>query len=58
MHAVSAGRRLAAAAIADGSNALLLGEMGIGNTASAAMLLHRITGMAARRLRWSRHGPR
>jgi nicotinate-nucleotide--dimethylbenzimidazole phosphoribosyltransferase len=41
--AIAAGRRLAAAAIADGSNALLLGEMGIGNTASASMLLHRIT---------------
>jgi nicotinate-nucleotide--dimethylbenzimidazole phosphoribosyltransferase len=40
--AIETGRRLAAAAIADGSNALLLGEMGIGNTASAAMLLHRI----------------
>ncbi len=40
--AIDSGRRLAAAAIADGSNALLLGEMGIGNTASAAMLLHRI----------------
>jgi nicotinate-nucleotide--dimethylbenzimidazole phosphoribosyltransferase len=42
--AISCGRELAAAAIADGSNALLLGEMGIGNTASAAMLLHRLTG--------------
>jgi nicotinate-nucleotide--dimethylbenzimidazole phosphoribosyltransferase len=41
--AIGTGRRLAAAAIADGSNALLLGEMGIGNTASAAMLLHRVT---------------
>jgi nicotinate-nucleotide--dimethylbenzimidazole phosphoribosyltransferase len=41
--AIESGRRLAASAIADGSNALLLGEMGIGNTASAAMLLHRIT---------------
>jgi nicotinate-nucleotide--dimethylbenzimidazole phosphoribosyltransferase len=40
--AIRTGRRLAAAALADGSNALLLGEMGIGNTASAAMLLHRI----------------
>lgn len=40
--AIETGRRLAAAAIADGSNALLLGEMGIGNTASAAMLVHRI----------------
>lgn len=44
--AVATGRELAAAAIADGSNALLLGEMGIGNTASAAMLLHRVTGWA------------
>lgn len=42
--AIATGRDLAASAIADGSNALLLGEMGIGNTASAAMLLHRITG--------------
>lgn len=42
--AIATGRELAAAAIADGSNALLLGEMGIGNTASAAMLLHRVTG--------------
>jgi nicotinate-nucleotide--dimethylbenzimidazole phosphoribosyltransferase len=42
--AVATGRELAAAAIADGSNALLLGEMGIGNTASAAMLLHKVTG--------------
>ncbi len=41
--AIASGRELAASAIADGSNALLLGEMGIGNTASAAMLLHRIT---------------
>jgi nicotinate-nucleotide--dimethylbenzimidazole phosphoribosyltransferase len=40
--AIATGRELAAAAIEDGSNALLLGEMGIGNTASAAMLLHRI----------------
>jgi nicotinate-nucleotide--dimethylbenzimidazole phosphoribosyltransferase len=42
--AVATGRELAASAIADGSNALLLGEMGIGNTASASMLLHRMTG--------------
>ena len=33
---IATGRRLAAAAIADGSNALLLGEMGIGNTTAAA----------------------
>jgi nicotinate-nucleotide--dimethylbenzimidazole phosphoribosyltransferase len=32
-----------ATAIADGSNALLLGEMGIGNTTSAALMLHRLT---------------
>ena len=43
--AIATGRELAAAAIADGSNALLLGEMGIGNTASAAMLLHRVAGL-------------
>lgn len=42
--AIAHGRRLAANAIAAGSNALLLGEMGIGNTASASLLLHRITG--------------
>jgi nicotinate-nucleotide--dimethylbenzimidazole phosphoribosyltransferase len=42
--AIATGRELAAAAIADGSNALLVGEMGIGNTASAAMLVHRVTG--------------
>jgi nicotinate-nucleotide--dimethylbenzimidazole phosphoribosyltransferase len=42
--AIAAGRRLAADAVAEGSNALLLGEMGIGNTAAAALLLHRIIG--------------
>jgi nicotinate-nucleotide--dimethylbenzimidazole phosphoribosyltransferase len=42
--AIDGGRRLAAQAIAAGSNALLLGEMGIGNTASASLLLHRLTG--------------
>jgi nicotinate-nucleotide--dimethylbenzimidazole phosphoribosyltransferase len=41
--AVATGRELAASAIAEGSNALLLGEMGIGNTASASVLLHRVT---------------
>jgi nicotinate-nucleotide--dimethylbenzimidazole phosphoribosyltransferase len=40
--AVATGRRLAGAAIAADSNALLLGEMGIGNTTSAALLLHRL----------------
>jgi nicotinate-nucleotide--dimethylbenzimidazole phosphoribosyltransferase len=42
--AIEAGRTFAADALARGSNALLLGEMGIGNTACAAMLLHRRTG--------------
>ena len=42
--AVDTGRRLVADAVRNGSNALLLGEMGIGNTACAALLLHRRTG--------------
>jgi nicotinate-nucleotide--dimethylbenzimidazole phosphoribosyltransferase len=42
--AIETGRRFASDAISGGSNALLLGEMGIGNTACAAMLLHRRTG--------------
>lgn len=42
--ALIAGRELAASCFRDGSNALLLGEMGIGNTASASLLLHRLTG--------------
>lgn len=41
--AIAEGRRIAADAIAAGSNVLLLGEMGIGNTASASLLLHRLT---------------
>ena len=41
--AIETGRTFATDAIARGSNALLLGEMGIGNTACAAMLLHRRT---------------
>jgi nicotinate-nucleotide--dimethylbenzimidazole phosphoribosyltransferase len=41
--AIEAGRTFATDAIARGSNALLLGDMGIGNTACAAMLLHRRT---------------
>lgn len=44
--AIETGRRFATDAIARGSNALLLGEMGIGNTACAALLLHRRTGWA------------
>lgn len=42
--AIAAGRKLAATTLQAGSNALLLGEMGIGNTACAAMLLHKRTG--------------
>lgn len=42
--AIAAGRELAARTLQNGSNALLLGEMGIGNTACAAMLLHQRTG--------------
>jgi nicotinate-nucleotide--dimethylbenzimidazole phosphoribosyltransferase len=42
--AIATGRRLAANAVTAGANALLLGEMGIGNTASASLLLHGVTG--------------
>jgi nicotinate-nucleotide--dimethylbenzimidazole phosphoribosyltransferase len=42
--AIEAGRMFASDALARGSNALLLGEMGIGNTACAALVLHRRTG--------------
>jgi nicotinate-nucleotide--dimethylbenzimidazole phosphoribosyltransferase len=42
--ALDTGARLAQAASADGVDALILGEMGIGNTASAALLMHRLTG--------------
>lgn len=41
--AIETGRTFATDAVARGSNALLLGEMGIGNTACAALLLHRCT---------------
>lgn len=42
--ALDTGKALAQEALQQGSNALLLGEMGIGNTACASMLLHRRTG--------------
>lgn len=42
--ALDTGKELAQEALQRGSNALLFGEMGIGNTASASMLLHRRTG--------------
>lgn len=41
--AIAAGKALAEEALRGGSNALLFGEMGIGNTACASMLLHRRT---------------
>lgn len=41
--ALSLGAREASAAIEDGAEILVLGEMGIGNTASAALLMHRLT---------------
>ena len=43
--ALERGRRLAHAAAAVGSTALGLGEMGIGNTASASLLTHCLTGL-------------
>lgn len=42
--ALDTGKALAQEALGQGSNALLFGEMGIGNTACASMLLHRRTG--------------
>ena len=42
--ALDTGKSLARRALEQGSNALLFGEMGIGNTACASMLLHRRTG--------------
>ena len=39
-------------------NALLLGEMGIGNTSAASLLLARLTGPGHRRLHRQRHRPR
>ncbi len=40
--ALARGADIAAQAFADGVDVLVLGEMGIGNTASAALLLHRL----------------
>lgn len=40
--ALLAGARVAADAIADGADLIALGEMGIGNSASAALLMHRL----------------
>lgn len=44
--AISRGRKLAAAEIAAGSNVIGFGEMGIGNTSSAAALMSAISGLA------------
>jgi nicotinate-nucleotide--dimethylbenzimidazole phosphoribosyltransferase len=43
--AAAAGAELAAAAVRDGARAVLLGEMGIGNTASATLLAHALAGL-------------
>ncbi len=40
--ALRRGAELAASAIADGADAIAIGEMGIGNTASAALIMHRL----------------
>jgi nicotinate-nucleotide--dimethylbenzimidazole phosphoribosyltransferase len=40
--ALARGAELAASAIADGADAIAIGEMGIGNTASAALIMHRL----------------
>jgi len=40
--ALARGGELAAAAIAAGADAIAIGEMGIGNTASAALIMHRL----------------
>jgi nicotinate-nucleotide--dimethylbenzimidazole phosphoribosyltransferase len=42
--ALNRGRDIVEQTAADGSNTLVLGEMGIGNTAAAAMLMHGLTG--------------
>jgi nicotinate-nucleotide--dimethylbenzimidazole phosphoribosyltransferase len=40
--ALARGRDLAAGEIASGADAIAIGEMGIGNTASAALIMHRL----------------
>lgn len=42
MAAIRTGVRVTIEAVADGADCLALGEMGIGNTASAALLMHRL----------------
>jgi nicotinate-nucleotide--dimethylbenzimidazole phosphoribosyltransferase len=48
--ALEFGARLAADAAASGTRVIALGEMGIGNTSSATLLAHKITGTAIARL--------
>ncbi|MEZ5870796.1 MAG: nicotinate-nucleotide--dimethylbenzimidazole phosphoribosyltransferase [Nitratireductor sp.] len=48
--ALALGADLAANAVADGTRTILLGEMGIGNTASAALLAHAVEGIDLRQL--------
>lgn len=43
--ALEAGAALASGAVRDGARVVLLGEMGIGNTASASLLAHRLAGL-------------
>jgi nicotinate-nucleotide--dimethylbenzimidazole phosphoribosyltransferase len=43
--ALQRGREVLSRAAAPGSNTVLFGEMGIGNTASAALLMHALTGI-------------
>jgi nicotinate-nucleotide--dimethylbenzimidazole phosphoribosyltransferase len=47
--AVAAGAELAVDAVRGGARAILLGEMGIGNTASATLLAHALAGLDLRR---------
>lgn len=44
--ALLAGKRVLEQVAAPDSNTLVLGEMGIGNTAASALLMHRLTGLA------------
>ena len=43
--ALNRGRDIVGQTVSDGGNTLVLGEMGIGNTAAAAMLMHGLTGV-------------
>jgi nicotinate-nucleotide--dimethylbenzimidazole phosphoribosyltransferase len=45
-HALRRGQEALEQAAVPGSNAVILGEMGIGNTAASALLMHALTGLA------------